>query len=90
MKPNNVSSIRPDVVVSEGKQTLLDTVAEAYDELAAELGNEPVAIVFAVVGENGACRTGYCTLTAIQDRNALYIQRGAMAINADAMRWDFE
>jgi hypothetical protein len=83
---DNVVGLR-GVVPSQGKQTLLDTVAVAYDELAKH--GEPVCVVFAVVAEKGACRTGYHTLSPIDDRNCLYISRAATAIMADlANVWD--
>lgn len=67
---------------------MLDTAAEAFDQLAEEDGHKVVAMVFAFVSETGGVRTGYHTLREIQDRNNLYISRAATAINADLIEWD--
>lgn len=87
MSDHKVAGIRPDVVLSEGKQHLLDTIASAYDQLATDAG-EPVALVFALVTESGAARTGYHTLSAIDGRNALHIARGIQCLNIDQHLWD--
>lgn len=85
---DNVRAIRADVIVSEGKQTLLDTVADAYDELVARAGVEPVAIIFALVTETGGGRTGYHTLATVGDRSSLYVARGMQILELDAAVWD--
>lgn len=87
MSDHKITGIRPDVVLSEGKQAFLDTIAEAYDKLAAD-GAEPVAVVFALVGESGSVRTGYHTLSAIDGRNALHIARGVQCLLIDQHAWD--
>lgn len=84
---DKIKAIREDVVFSEGKQTMLDTFAAAFDELAAD-GREPVAMVFAFVTVNGNCRTGYHTLSEVDDSNALHIARGVACINMDMHVWD--
>ncbi len=86
MSDHKIKSIRPDVVLSEGKQHFLDTIAQAYDALAEQ--GEPVAVVFALVTESGCVRTGYHTLSAIDGRNALHIARGIQCLNIDQITWD--
>lgn len=86
---DNVTVIRSDVIVSEGKQTFLDNVADAFDEMVAmQSGVEPICIVFGLVGPKGACRTGYHTLGQTEETNCLFISRAIMALNADAAIWD--
>lgn len=85
---DKVRTIRPDVIASEGKQHMLDTIAQAFDAAAATDGSEPVAVVFALVTESGGCRTGYHTLSCIDGRNALHISRAVTCINMDLSTWD--
>lgn len=84
---DKIKGIRPDVVMSEGKQHLLDTLAQAFDDFSAD-GKEPVALVFALVTESGGCKTGYHTLSAIDGRNALHVARGIQCLNIDQHLWD--
>lgn len=86
MSDHKIKCIRPGVVMSEGKQHLLDTIAQAYDDLAEQ--SEPVALVFALVTDSGGCRTGYHTLSAIDGRNALHVARGIQCLNIDQHLWD--
>jgi hypothetical protein len=85
----SVAPIRADIVFSEGKQTFLDTVAEAFDEMTMREGAEPIAIAYSLISQSGAVRTGYHTLGACADVSSLYVARGVMALNADAMQWDY-
>lgn len=78
----------PGVVISEGKQTFLDTIAKAYDDVASQGKGEPVAVVFAFVAELGNGRTGYHSLSAVSDRNSLYIARAVSMIEHDGIQWD--
>lgn len=87
MSDHKVRGIRPDVVASEGKQALLDTIAQTYDQLAADAG-EPVCVVFGLVTPSGGVRTGYHTLSAIDGSNSLHISRAVMCINLDYAHWD--
>jgi histidinol phosphatase-like enzyme len=47
---------------------------------------EPVALVFALVSEQGGCCAGYFTLKQVEDRNTLFISRGVKAIEGDYIR----
>ena len=82
-----VQPIRPGVVLSEGKQAFLDTVAEAYDRLAENADQKPVALVFALVNTNGGVRSGYHTLEN-DGMTSLYVSRGVVALNVDVTQWD--
>jgi hypothetical protein len=86
---STVAPIRADVVISEGKQTFLDTVADAFDEMTAREGVEPLAIIYSLVCQNGSIRNGYHTLGECADVSSLYVSRGVMSLNADAMQWDY-
>jgi hypothetical protein len=88
MTDDRVRRIRDDVVLGEGKQTFLDTIASAYDEHVCLTGEEPVCVVFALVGETGTAKTGYHTLSPVEDRNALFVARGVQVLRIDEHTWD--
>lgn len=88
MTDHTIRPIREDVVFSEGKQTMLDTIASTFDDLAYADGREPVAVVFAFVTTSGGCRTGYHTLSEVDGCNTLHIARGVACINMDMHVWD--
>lgn len=87
MPNDNVLPLHESVVISDGKQSLLDYLAQAHDELASKSGESVVAVVFAFVGADGACRPGYYTLDSVRSRNALYIARGAQGVLSRAEDW---
>ncbi len=70
------------------KQQFLDTIAAVYDRLCGDDPlNQPSAVVFAIVTDNGECETGYHTKS--DERNMLYLARATMAIHSDYhVRWD--
>lgn len=74
-------------VQSCDKQAMLDYVAKTFDELAAE-GKAPVCLVFSLVSELGAMRSGYMTADKIADRNCLYISRAMQGLQGDYDLWD--
>lgn len=84
---DKIHPIRDGVVMSEGKQCMLDTLADAYD-IQAEHGGAPLCVVFAFVSEKGGCKTGYHTLSPVEDRNSLYVARAVSCINMDVGEWD--
>lgn len=86
---DTVKPIRKDIVILEGKQTFLDTVADAYDKLTHG-GDEPVALVFGFVSEAGVTNPGYLTIAKVKDRNLLYISRAIMAMHSDFPVWERE
>ncbi len=84
----NATPIRSDVTISEGKQTLLDTVAGAYDRLSAHAEAEPICIVFCFVTEDGMVESGYHTTGEADKRNSLYVARGLTALQYDVNEWE--
>lgn len=84
---DNVHAL-PGVVISEGKQTFLDSFAEAFDEKAAEGDGEPVAMMFALVTANGQVRTGYHTLGEIEHCSSLHLSRAFVCLQNDMRIWD--
>lgn len=81
-----VTPIHNGIILSESKQTLLDTVADSYDELSGR-NSEPVCVVYAFVTETGETVTGYHTISKISDRNTLHIARAIMCLNSDHQGW---
>jgi hypothetical protein len=81
----NVTPLRANVSSSFRKQQMLDTIAAAFDDVAAK-GNEPMTVVFALVDDLGGGLAGYQTL-GYEDRNALYVARAVQMIAADADGW---
>lgn len=86
MSDHKITPIGAGVVMSEGKQQLLDHIAQTYDRIAAD-GAPPVALVFGLVTEFGGCDTGYYTMSPIEDRNTLYISRAVMCLVSDYKGW---
>ena len=88
---DKIAPIRSDVVISEGKQCFLDTVADAFDEVTGACGSEPVCVVYALVTLDGKGRTGYHSLGPCDTDGrgtSLYVDRGLAMLTRDAAEWD--
>ena len=88
MSGDKIAKLSPDVVISEGKQSFMDHLAQEYDRFTKSKG-EPVALVFTFVTIDGAASASYMTMHCVEDRNMLYISRGLNALQSAAMDWDY-
>jgi hypothetical protein len=84
---DNVSTLRGGPIVQSDKRTMVDAIAQVFDEMA-EKSAEPVCMVFALVGKDGEARTGYVTSNLVGQQNVLHISRGVACINCDYHHWD--
>lgn len=88
MSDHKIKGIRPDIVVSEGKQQFLDTLAHAYDRFTSELGHEPAALVYSLCSAKGAANAGYVTTIDDSGLVAMMVARSVVVTNQSLLDWE--